>query len=683
MRTFRGSRRIGGGAAAVAVGLGLALAVPLTAAAETYYVASFSTGGIDGFVGPGVKSFIFDDGFPPSPLPQPRDLAMSPDGRTIYAVTGEALTPVDRDTRALGAPIPVGAGDGSRIAVTPDGRTALVTSPAGDKVTPVDTAAGTAGPPIPLTHPTDLAVTPDGKTAYVLTAGSTLTPIDLATATPKAPIALSHPGAAIAVTPDGALALVAESEGQQTPAPGPSAMQVIDLTAGTPEPPVPLAAAGVGALELTPDGKTAYVAITDTTKIPFDVATRTPAAAIGTARPEAGIDNSATDLAVSFDGQHLFGTIPCGSSCSGSVFSINFNQPFNPPPGGNEAGATTFGGFSPVTSPGARPAPSSIVLAPSPGVTLFDNGAQHNPHPQMDLVHTLVANPSNPGGSVAAFAWQFGDGSPDVTNTAGIADHTFPRYGTYKVTLTTTNQGGCADQVVYTGHSATCTGRTTATATRMVTVAPVPIPISAHTGPTGRVTTSGATLNGTIDTAGYDVTWHFEYGTTSRYGHYLPAQTIFGLSPVTVPVSRTLTTLRPKTLYHYRLVAESSAGTSTGGDATFTTRATGTLPLRSTTLPLSGTRSVAAVRCASLKPCRGRLTLTIRARDSRHRLITSTCGHATFNLKAEHSGRTRIPLSARCRSRLRHAPKGRLAAKLTSTTTTGQTDLAKTVRLTR
>jgi hypothetical protein len=668
---------------AVAVGLGLALAAPVTAGAETFYVASLSDGGIAGFWGFGAKSSIHDEGLAPSPLPQPRDLAMSPDGRTIYAVTGDALTPVDRDTRALGTPVPVGAGDGSRIAVTPDGRTALVTSPGGDKVTPVDTVAGTAGTPILLTHPTDVAVTPDGKTAYVLTAGSTLTPIDLATGAPKTAITLSHPGAAITITPDGALALVAESEGQQTSTPGPSAMQVVDLSTGTPELPVALSATGVvSAVELTADGKTAYVAITDGTIIPFDVASRTPAAPVVIRHPADATDTPVTDLAVTTDGQHLLGTAPCKPSCDGSVFSINFNQPSSPPPGGNPAGATTFGGYAAVTSPGTRPAPSSIVLAPNPGVLIIDRGAQHNPHPQMDLVHTLVANASNPGGSVTEFTWRFGDGSPDLTSAAGTVDHAFPRYDTYKVTLTTTNHGGCAATVVYTGHSATCTGRTTATASRIITVAPVPIPVSAHTGPASGITASGATLNGTIDVQGYGASWHFEYGTTSRYGHSFPARTLPG-SPATLPVSRTLTTLRPKTLYHYRLVAETLAGTSTSEDATFTTRATGTLPLRSTTLPLSGTRAVAALRCASHKPCRGRLTLTIRARNGHQRVVTSTCGHAAFSLKAAHSGRTRIPLSALCRSRLRHAPTGHLAAKLTSRTTTGQTDLATTVRLTR
>jgi len=85
------------------------------------------------------------------------------------------------------------------------------------------------------------------------------------------------------------------------------------------------------------------------------------------------------------------------------------------------------------------------------------------------------------------------------------------------------------------------------------------------------VQATSATLTGTVNPRGLTTTSHFEYGTDTSYGTPTPPQTASGTSDqeVTAPV----TELSPATTYHYRLVAENSAGRTVGADRTFTTAA--------------------------------------------------------------------------------------------------------------
>jgi DNA-binding beta-propeller fold protein YncE len=84
-------------------------------------------------------------------------------------------------------------------------------------VTPIAIATNTPGAPIPVGSQNEdvaIAVTPDGKTAYVANApttygNGTLTPIDLATGTAGTPIAAGLAPDALAITPDGKTIYVA------------------------------------------------------------------------------------------------------------------------------------------------------------------------------------------------------------------------------------------------------------------------------------------------------------------------------------------------------------------------------------------------------------------------------------------------------------------------------------------
>lgn len=90
------------------------------------------------------------------------------------------------------------------------------------------------------------------------------------------------------------------------------------------------------------------------------------------------------------------------------------------------------------------------------------------------------------------------------------------------------------------------------------------------TGAATSISTTGATLNGTVNPQNKSTAWHFEYGTDLTYGSSTPGAS--GLTGATdQAVSDAITGLQPGTTYHYRLVGTNSSGTATGADQTFTT----------------------------------------------------------------------------------------------------------------
>lgn len=82
---------------------------------------------------------------------------------------------------------------------------------------------------------------------------------------------------------------------------------------------------------------------------------------------------------------------------------------------------------------------------------------------------------------------------------------------------------------------------------------------------------SSAQLNGVVNAMYYSTTITFEYGTTVSYGSTITATQ----SPVTgntnISVSAHITDLTVATIYHYRIKAVNSLGTTYGNDLTFTT----------------------------------------------------------------------------------------------------------------
>jgi len=88
------------------------------------------------------------------------------------------------------------------------------------------------------------------------------------------------------------------------------------------------------------------------------------------------------------------------------------------------------------------------------------------------------------------------------------------------------------------------------------------------------ITTTGATLNGTVSSNGASTTVTFQYGLTASYGSTVTAaQSPLGAGATNAAVSAALSGLTCNTLYHFRAVGANSAGPTNGADATFTAAA--------------------------------------------------------------------------------------------------------------
>ena len=151
---------------------------------------------------------------------------------------------------------------------------------ASNGMTPVATATNTRGKPIKIgAIPTAIAITPDGKTAYIADEHpATVTPVATATNTPGQPIEIGGFPWAIAITPDGRTAYIVD-----LPAYGRGRTTVVPVATATDTPGRPIKISNVAglsaAIAITPDGKTAYVvtgAHGGTTVTPVATATGTP-----------------------------------------------------------------------------------------------------------------------------------------------------------------------------------------------------------------------------------------------------------------------------------------------------------------------------------------------------------------------------------------------------------------------
>jgi hypothetical protein len=93
---------------------------------------------------------------------------------------------------------------------------------------------------------------------------------------------------------------------------------------------------------------------------------------------------------------------------------------------------------------------------------------------------------------------------------------------------------------------------------------------TAGTGAASSVTYSTAILSASINAQGAATNYVFQYGATNAYGAQSPLSPA-GSGTIPVKVSQLITGLQPATVYHYRVVATSPAGTTVGKDRMFTT----------------------------------------------------------------------------------------------------------------
>jgi hypothetical protein len=90
------------------------------------------------------------------------------------------------------------------------------------------------------------------------------------------------------------------------------------------------------------------------------------------------------------------------------------------------------------------------------------------------------------------------------------------------------------------------------------------------TNPATAISSTGATLNGSVNPVGASARVSFQFGTTTAYGSTTPSQLLPVANAVT-PFSAGITGLTSGTTYHFRTVVTSDFGTFVGSDRTFTT----------------------------------------------------------------------------------------------------------------
>ncbi len=106
------------------------------------------------------------------------------------------------------------------------------------------------------------------------------------------------------------------------------------------------------------------------------------------------------------------------------------------------------------------------------------------------------------------------------------------------------------------------------------------------------------TLTGTLSPNGFDAHYYFQWGATTAYGHTIPDPpgTDAGEEKGAVSAEAALAGLTPNTVYHYRLVASNSFGTTLGADQKFQTSG----PPRITFKPVTGIGHEAATLNAEI-----------------------------------------------------------------------------------
>ena len=194
--------------------------------------------------------------------------------------------------------------------------------------------------------------------------------------------------------------------------------------------------------------------------------------------------------------------------------------------------------------------------------------------PAGSSVGGTVATITDPNTSATPSAYSatinWGDGSSSAGTVGGgsgsfsvTGNHSYVAGGTYPITVTITavgsNQG-----------SSTVSDSATITAPPSTVITGVPT-VSSSTK---------AGFGGSVNPEGLPTTTHFDYGLDSRYSkpgtsgpvydHSTPSQPV-GSDFTSHSVSASVSGLVPNALYHVRLVATNTAGTTNGPDMTFRT----------------------------------------------------------------------------------------------------------------
>lgn len=366
-------------------------------------------------------------------------VVFAPNGLTAYVSNNSgSVTPVDVSTGQAGSPISVPGSDLDGLAIAPDGRTLYVISYSDGDLIPVDLRTGEAETPIHVgSYPDAVAVAPNGQTAYVANCASsgTVVPVDLTNDTVETAIPAGGCPEGIVITPNGQTAYTVDNYGNQvTPIDlsDDEALPAISIPTGTPE-----------NIAMAPDGQTAYVVDYGGYVTPIDTGDNETESTIDVGTPLGDIaitPDSGTAFVTPFDDGDVV-PIDLVTDTVGQALDVN-----------GSLGSVAI-------APDQAPVAAFAAVPGAPGEVTTFSGARS----------------SSQVGSIASYAWSFGDGSSPVTTTAPATSHVYAKPGTYSVRLTVTDTAGTSLSQVFTGQTMSLNGGPSATVTHTVTVFAAPV----------------------------------------------------------------------------------------------------------------------------------------------------------------------------------------------------------------
>lgn len=460
-------------AAAAVVVLGLAL--PGAAEAKQWlYTANNGSDDVSGFAIAGDGSLSLLPGFPVAAGDSPGGIAITPDGRRLYVpsrlnsrVSGYAIGADGSLSPLPGSPWTVPGPD--RAAVDPKGKRLYVVGALIGSLYVYDIGADgslTAAPGTPFALGSagwaDLAFAPDGRHLYVSnTGGDAVTALTVGedgalTIVPGAPFAAGDGPVGLTVRPDGTRLYVANVYDNTVGAYAIRADGSLAPVAGAPY----TAEFGPQGIAATPDGRWVFAASLWWDVFAFGVG------ADGTLSPVAGspfqtpADERSMGIATSADGTHLY----THGTNTDDVATYTIGADGVPAPAGPAvATGGTGGGLG------------SVAMTPNQGPTARLQATVAGHTAALDASASMDAD-----GTVARYAWDFGDGTTATTTTPRTA-HTYVD-GTFTASVTVTDAEGCSTALVFTGQVAHCNGSSAARASTQLTFTATP-PAGPPSGP--------------------------------------------------------------------------------------------------------------------------------------------------------------------------------------------------------
>ncbi len=181
----------------------------------------------------------------------------------------------------------------------------------------------------------------------------------------------------------------------------------------------------------------------------------------------------------------------------------------------------------------------------------------------------------DPHGSATSYQFEYGEARTENEKEAQGYEFTIPttgvKLGTKAGEVSQTLPGLLPNSEYHFRLRATNDlGVTVYGANRVFTTLPGP-PVIVKVG-TERVQSLSASFGGWLARGGEGTSWHLEYGSSPAYGKTTEVSTPASIDIGKIRILGRLDSLKPNTVYHYRLVAESPRGNVSTEDRTFTTR---------------------------------------------------------------------------------------------------------------